>query len=83
MPCCAGQTPVTSVVWLGYVTVGKTPRTPSEMMLAGLRDVVGPHAVDGDHQHRLMRLLGRGGDGDCKTEGDEKFSHAIHKRAFV
>jgi hypothetical protein len=29
MPCSAGQTPVTSVVWLGYVTVGKTPTTPS------------------------------------------------------
>ena len=29
MPCLAGHTPVMSVVWLGYVTVGITPWTPS------------------------------------------------------
>src|SRR5215470_9279788 len=29
MPCFAGHTPVMSVVWLGYVTVGITPCTPS------------------------------------------------------
>src|SRR5262249_2619540 len=29
MPCLAGHTPVISVVWLGYVTVGMTPCTPS------------------------------------------------------
>src|SRR5688572_1728368 len=28
MPCCAGSTPVTRVVWLGYVTVGVTAMTP-------------------------------------------------------
>ena len=28
MPCCAGQTPVINVVWLGKVTVGTTPDTP-------------------------------------------------------
>src|SRR5215218_1324189 len=28
MPCTDGATPVTSVVWLGYVSVGVTPRTP-------------------------------------------------------
>src|SRR5438045_8153224 len=28
MPCRAGQTPVSSVVWLGYVVVGITPCTP-------------------------------------------------------
>src|SRR5215510_6875553 len=28
IPCLAGETPVTSVVWLGYVTVGVTPTTP-------------------------------------------------------
>src|SRR5277367_1085722 len=28
MPCFAGHAPVIIVVWLGYVTVGTTPRTP-------------------------------------------------------
>ena len=27
-PCSAGATPVTKVVWLGYVSVGRTPVTP-------------------------------------------------------
>src|SRR6266540_6162946 len=27
IPCFTGHTPVTIVVWLGYVTVGSTPRT--------------------------------------------------------
>ena len=29
MPCFAGHTPVSSVVWLGYVSVGMTPSTPA------------------------------------------------------
>ena len=29
MPWVAGHTPVSSVVWLGYVVVGTTPTTPS------------------------------------------------------
>src|SRR4030095_16975315 len=29
MPCLAGLTPLNKVVWLGYVTVGTTPCTPS------------------------------------------------------
>ena len=31
MPCSCGVTPVMNVVWLGYVTVGTTPTTPSRV----------------------------------------------------